>query len=446
MIHDRNTLTSTPARELALDCLQAGIEAADPARAVRERVTVADRQLKIGPAVYDLDAFDDVLVVGGGKATGRVVSALSDLLADQLSGGVIVTDTATEIAGVETIVGDHPIPSERGESGARRVLERAERAGGDTLVLAVLTGGGSALLPAPAGDIALDDLQRVTDALLSAGATIDEINAVRKHCSAIKGGRLAAAAAPATVVGLLVSDVVGDDPSVIASGPTVPDSTTYADAVAVLDRYEIDAPTVRSHLDAGRRGERSETPGPGDPVFDGVETVSLADAWTALDAARDVASEAGYEPLVLSSRVRGEARETALTHVAVAEEIAATGHPIDPPAIVLSGGEATVTVTGDGSGGPNQEFALAAAIEQADSDLLADAVVAAVDTDGIDGASDVAGAIVDGETVEDAAAAKSALDDNDAGGYFGTRDALIETGPTGTNVNDLRVLVVQANR
>ena len=192
MIHDRNTLTSTPARELALDCLQAGIEAADPARAVRERVTVADRQLKIGPAVYDLDAFDDVLVVGGGKATGRVASALSDLLADQLSGGVIVTDTATEIAGVETVVGDHPIPSERGESGARRVLERAERAGGDTLVLAVLTGGGSALLPAPAGDIALDDLQRVTDALLSAGATIDEINAVRKHCSAIKGGRLAA--------------------------------------------------------------------------------------------------------------------------------------------------------------------------------------------------------------------------------------------------------------
>jgi hydroxypyruvate reductase len=233
---------------------------------------------------------------------------------------------------------------------------------------------------------------------------------------------------------------------VIAGGPTGPESTTYAGGVAVFDRYAIDAPAVRSHLDAGRRGERSETPAPDDPVFDAAETVSLADVWTALDAAREVASEAGYEPLVLSSRVRGEARETALTHVAAAEEIAATGHPVDPPAVVLSGGEATGTVTGDGSGGPNQEFALGAAIEQADGDLLDEAVVAAVDTDGIDGASDVAGAIVDGETVEDTVAAKSALDENDAGGYLETRDALIETGPTGTNVNDLRVLVVVGNR
>ena len=215
------------------------------------------------------------------------------------------------------------------------------------------------------------------------------------------------------------------------------------DALAVLDRYGIDAPAVRTRLDAGTRGERPETPGPDDAAFDRVRTHRLADARTAIDAARDAARDAGYEPLVLSSRVRGEARQTALTHAAVAEEIVASGDPIEPPAVVLSGGETTVTVTGDGSGGPNQEFAFAAAIEQAGEALLAETVVAAVDTDGIDGASDVAGAIVDADTVEDPGEAAAALDDNDAGGYLSEREALIETGPTGTNVNDLRVLVLR---
>jgi len=257
----------------------------------------------------------------------------------------------------------------------------------------------------------------------------------------VKGGRLAAAAAPATVVTLAFSDVVGDDLATIASGPTAPDPTTYADAVAVLDRYDLDVPeAVRAHLDAGAAGERTETPRP-DADFSHVRSHVLADAWTAIDAARAEAADAGYEPVVLSSRVRGEAREQGLAHAAVAEEVAATGNPIDPPAAVLSGGETTVTVRGDGSGGPNQEFALRAALEMPDG-----AVLGAVDTDGLDGGTDAAGAVVDSGTVPDAAAAARArehLADNDTATFLAERDALVRTGPTGTNVNDLRVFVVE---
>lgn len=438
MIDNHDTLATTPARELALDCLAAGIAAADPARAVREQLALVDGQLRLGETVFDLDAFTEIRLLGGGKAAGPIAQALNEILGARLTDGVIVTHEPVDLGGIEVVEGSHPVPDEQGEAGARRVLELAEDADAETLVLAVLTGGGSALLPAPASDLDLPALQQVTDALLSAGATIDEINAVRKHCSAIKGGRLAAAAEPATVAGLLVSDVAGDDPSVIASGPVSPDGTTDADAMAVLDRYDIDASDVRSHLESGVTGERPETPGPDDPVFDRVETLLLADAWTALDAARTVASDAGYEPLVLSSRVRGEARQAALAHVAVAEEIGATGTPLEPPAVVLSGGETTVTVTGDGDGGPNQEFALAAAIE-----LPSDAVLAAADTDGIDGNTDAAGALVDDSVGRDHAEARQALIENDANPYLRECDALIETGTTGTNVNDLRVLVVE---
>ena len=339
------------------------------------------------------------------------------------------------------------MPDEAGVEGARRVRAVVEDAGEGTLVLAVITGGGSALLPAPVDGIALADLQATTDLLLESGASIDEINAVRKHCSAIKGGRLAAAARPAHVATLAFSDVVGDDLGVIASGPTVPDPTTYADALAVLDRYGLDVPAaVHDHLEAGAAGNRSETPGP-DADFSHVDTHVLANAWTAVDAAREVAAERGYDPLVLSTRVRGEAREQGLGHVAVAEEIAASGEPVDPPAVVLSGGETTVTVRGDGEGGPNQEFALRAALEfGGTAGGSENAVLAAVDTDGRDGGSDAAGAIVDGSTVPDAdaaAEARAALADNDAGTYLDGRGALVYTGRTGTNVNDLRVLVVE---
>ncbi|WP_436907013.1 glycerate kinase type-2 family protein [Halosimplex marinum] len=440
-VRDRERLARTDAHGVVLDCLEAGIAAAHPCRVVADALALSGDQLRIAGDVYDLAAFDEVVVLGGGKAAAQVAAALEAVLGDAVDGGVVVTDHPVETDRVDAVEGTHPVPDEAGLAGAERVRELAETAGERTLVFAVVTGGGSALLPAPAGDLGLADLRAVTEALLEAGAAIDEINAVRKHCSALKGGRLAAAAAPATVATLALSDVVGDDLGVIASGPTAPDPTTYADALAVLDRYDLDGPAaVRDRLEAGAAGERPETPA-AEAALDHVRYHVLANAWTALDAAREAAADAGYDTMVLSSRVRGEAREQGLAHAAVAEELAATGNPAEPPVVALSGGETTVTVRGDGSGGPNQEFALRAALDVPD-----DAVLGAVDTDGRDGGTDAAGALVDGETVadaDDAAAARAALADNDAEPFLADRDALVRTGRTGTNVNDLRVLLVE---
>jgi len=438
MIHDRDALADSPAHEVALDCIAAGIAAAQPERVVRESVTFDGDQVRVGDEILDLGAFETVLVLGAGKGAAHVARALEGVLGDAIDGGVVVTDDPVETARVEVLPGDHPVPSERGAESAATVRERAAQADAETFVLAVFTGGGSALLPAPADGISLSDLRAVTDALLDCGAPIEDVNAVRKHCSALKGGQLARVLAPATVVTLLFSDVVGDDPATIASGPTVPDPTAFEDALAVLERYDVDAPdAVAERLKRGAAGEIPETPTDDDAAFDRVRTHVLADAWTALGAARETARAAGYRTLVLSSRVTGEAREAAETHAAVAAEMAATGNPIDPPAVVLSGGETTVTVRGDGAGGPNCEFALGAA-----RSLPAGAVLGSVDTDGRDGTSGVAGALVDAETVTDRQAADAALDDSDAARYLRQRGALVETGPTGTNVNDLRVVVV----
>jgi len=436
MIHDSDALTDSPAHEVALDCIEAGIAAARPERVVRESVTLDGDRLRVGGEEVDLGAFETVVVLGAGKGAAHVARALEGVLGDALDGGVVVTDNPVETARVDVLPGDHPVPSERGVESAATVRERATQAYEGTLVLAVFTGGGSALLPAPADGVSLSDLRAVTDALLDSGAPIEDVNAVRKHCSTLKGGQLAEAIAPATVVTLLFSDVVGDDPATIASGPTAPDPTTFADALAVLER--VDAPeAITERLRRGAAGEVPETPTADDAAFDRVRTHVLADAWTALGAARETARAAGYRTLVLSSRVTGEAREAAETHAAVAAEMAATGNPVDPPAVVLSGGETTVTVRGDGAGGPNCEFALGAA-----RSLPAGAVLGSVDTDGRDGTSGVAGALVDAETVTDRRAADAALDDSDAARYLRQRGALVETGPTGTNVNDLRVMVV----
>jgi len=444
-IRNRERLAGTPVRALALDCLEAGIAAADPRRVVREAVAVDGETLTVAGSRFDLGDYEEIVVLGGGKAAGGVAAALEGVLGDRIDRGVVVTDgdaAATDLARVDALPGDHPVPSERGVESARRVLDLADAAGEETLALAPITGGGSALLPAPAEGVSLADLRATTNALLESGATIGEINAVRKHLSALKGGRLAARAAPATVVGLVLSDVVGDDLDVIASGPLVADDSTFDEALGVLDRYGLDAPaSVRDRLTAGARGELSETPSAGDPAFDRVDVRVLASATTALDAAAETAREAGYEPLILSSRVRGEAREAAKTHVAIAEESRATGNPVGPPAVVLSGGETTVTVSGDGEGGPNLEFALSAAAELE----TAGVALASVDTDGSDGATDAAGAVIDAETVGDrlsADEARDALADNDALAALEAADCVIRTGATGTNVNDLRVLAV----
>ncbi|WP_414652104.1 glycerate kinase type-2 family protein [Haloplanus sp.] len=432
-------LASTPARETALACLRAGIDAARPGRVIAASVRLDGDTLHLGEATYDLSATDRVLVVGGGKAADGVATALENVLGDRIDAGVVVTPDPGEGDRIDRVRGHHPVPSPEGVAGTDRIRGLVDDADDRTLVLAVITGGGSALLPAPAGNVSLDALRETTDALLNAGARIDDLNAVRKHVSTLKGGGLAQLAAPATVASLVFSDVVGNDLSVIASGPTAPDDSTYDDALSVLARYGVDPPgAVLERLKRGAAGDLSETPGPDDPVFERVTNHVLADAFTAIDAARTVARNRGYGACVLSSSVRGEAREAALTHVAVAEEMAATGNPVDPPAVVLSGGETTATVRGDGIGGPNAEFALAAAVE-----LPASATLGCVDTDGRDGSSDFAGAVVDGDTVSAADAARRALADSDVFNYLSDRDAAITTGPTGTNVNDLRVLVVE---
>jgi hydroxypyruvate reductase len=427
-VHDRDAHARSPAHGLALDCLEAGIAAALPGRAMERELSLDGETLSVAGEPYDLAAFDRLLVLGGGKAAGGLAAALESLLGDRIDAGAVVTDAPTDLDIVECHIGEHPVPGEGSLVGTKRVLELARTADGGTLVLAPVTGGGSALLAAPAGDLSLSDLQGVTEALLDSGAEIEAVNTVRRHCSRVKNGGLARACGDATVVGLLLSDVVGDDPTVVASGPTAPAGTTPTDALSVLERFGVDAPAVFEHLSAGVDSEPSHA-----------RNVVLADARTALSAARSVATDRGYGTCLLAAGVRGEAREAALTHVAVAEEAEATGNPIESPAVVLSGGETTVTVEGDGVGGPNEEFCLAAAVAL---DPNTNTVLACVDTDGRDGSTDAAGALVDGRTVEDPTTARSALADNDAYPYLEERGALLETGRTGTNVNDLRVLVV----
>jgi hydroxypyruvate reductase len=435
--------TPTRAHETAIACLRDAVAAVLPDRVVRDAVAVEGDELRVADATYDLGRFDRVLVVGGGKAGDGVADALEAVLGDRIDGGVVVTPDPGRGERIDRLPGAHPVPSEGGVESASRIVELLAETDDRTLVLAVVTGGASAVIPTPADGISLSDLQATTDALLRSGAHIGELNAVRKHLSTLKGGGLARLAAPATVVGLVFSDVVGNDLGVVASGPTAPDDTTYDDALSVLARYDLDVPeSVRDRLESGARGAVDETPKSDDPAFDRVTNHVLADAHAALSAARQTARDRGYEPTILSSRVRGEAREAAKTHVAVAEEVAATGDPLDAPAVVLTGGECTVTVDSDGEGGPNLEYCLSAARE-----LGTDAVVAAIDSDGEDGGTAVAGAAVDAATVEtrsDESEAAAALADNDALPFLRERGRLVQTGPTGTNVNDLRVAVVDA--
>lgn len=439
--------TASTAVETARACLRAGIEAAKPASVVSSALALDGDTLTVGDATYDLGEFTRVVVVGGGKAGAGVATALEDVLGDRFDEGVVVCDETDEESRIRRVRGGHPVPTAEGAEATRAAERLTADADEATLILAVVTGGASAMLAAPVKSVDLAALRETTDTLVRSGASIDEINAVRKHLSRVKGGRLAATAAPATLVTLAFSDVIGDDLSVIGSGPTVPDESTYADALGVLDRYDLDVPdAVRQFLTRGAAGAEAETPGPDDPVFGRGSVHVLANAHTALAAAAETASDRGYEPMLLSARIRGEAREVGRTHAAIAEELADSGNPVDPPAVVLSGGEATVTVSGDGEGGPNLECALAAAVEFADGRSpvhRTDCAFLAADTDGNDGGTDHAGAVVTPETVADAAAARSAIEDNDALGAFAGSDWLVTTGATGTNVNDFRIVVLE---
>jgi hydroxypyruvate reductase len=342
---------------------------------------------------------------------------------------------------IEVIEASHPVPDENSERGARRLLERVRGLGPDDLVLALMSGGASALLALPAEGLALEDKQAMNRALLKSGANIGEMNCVRKHLSAIKGGRLAAAAAPAQVVTLMISDVPGDDPSVIASGPTVPDPTTRQDALAVLAKYRIEPPdAVRRHLES----PLSETPKPGDPAFDRVENILVATPQMALEAAARVAEGAGFRPLILGNAIEGEARDVALVHAGIARQCTEHGQPAEPPCALISGGETTVTVRGEGRGGRNAEFLLALGLALGGRPGVS---AIAGDTDGIDGSEDNAGAVLEPDSLARAAAkgvdAKAHLARNDAYSFFAGLGDLVVTGPTLTNVNDFRAILVE---
>ncbi|MER3400633.1 MAG: glycerate kinase [Thermoflexus sp.] len=437
-------------RQDAMQILHAALGAVDPSAAIRRHVRREGDMLQIGEQVLDLGRFRHVFVLALGKAAYPMAYALQVLLGRRLDRGVLVTKYGHIPAALDerwtVIEAGHPVPDENSLRGAQLLAALAEQAGEEDLLLCVLSGGGSALATWPAEGLSLSDLQAVTDLLLRAGATIHELNAVRKHLDRIKGGGLARFAYPATSIVLVLSDVVGDDLSVIASGPMAPDPSTFHDAWRVLNRYgllERVPMSVRIRLEAGLHGRIPETPKPGEEIFQRVSHEIVASNRLAAQAALEEAARLGYHPFLLSTFVEGEAREVARVMAAVAKEIATTDRPAPRPACVVWGGETTVTVRGSGRGGRNQELALAAAIAL---EGWPNVLVAAIGTDGIDGPTDAAGAFADGETVHRAYLlgldAVAHLEANDAYAFFDTLGDLIRTGPTGTNVNDIGILLV----
>jgi glycerate 2-kinase len=414
---------------------QAALAAADPAAAVMRYL----HRMKRG-------AFRNIFVIGAGKAGASMAKATEQVMGSRIAAGLInVKDGhVTALKRIALNECGHPVPDERGVRGAKRIAGLAESAGRDDLVLCLISGGGSALLPLPAEGITLEEKQAVTKLMLACGANIHEINTVRKHISRIKGGQLARLAAPATVETLILSDVIGDDLDVIGSGPTAPDCSTFADAMNILRRYRIwdDAPApVRERLEAGARGEIHETPKPGDPLFRRVRNSVIGSNRLALAAAERRAKELGFRTLILASEIQGETRDVARMHAAIAREVVRTGHPVKPPACIISGGETTVTLSGDGLGGRNQEFALAAAIDIAG---LPKTLVFSAGTDGTDGPTDAAGAVADGDTLSRKPEARDFLARNDSYHYFKPLNDLVMTGPTNTNVMDVRLILVDA--
>lgn len=439
------------ARGRYLSIMAAALGAVDPYHAVRARLHRTDHELWIDGQRYDLNHFRRILVVGAGKAGAPMTRAVEAVLGAAISAGLVVVKTGhtAPTTHIELVEAAHPIPNQAGLDAGRRILALLESASADDLVLVLLSGGGSALLEAPAG-LTLADLQATTDALLACGATINEINCMRKHLSLVKGGQLARAASPATLVTLVLSDVVGSPLDVIASGPTVPDLSTWADAWAVVTRYDLAQrlpAAALARLQAGVRGELPDTPKPDDPIFADVHTVIVGDNRGAATAGCQRAAELGYHPLLLTTFVEGEAREVAKVAAALAKEVRSSGRPVAPPACLILGGETTVTLGAQpGHGGRNQELALAAALAL---EGVSGVIVAALATDGTDGPTDSAGGLIDGETVARGRAAgldaELALRRHDAYPYLRAAGDLLLTGPTQTNVNDLIFVWVEAS-
>ena len=436
------------ARKLALEAIEFAINAVNPKKIIKSKVSLRNGILKVGNYRFNLKTFNHIYLVGGGKASGLMAETFEEILGDYLSDGLVIiphqsAQPKTRI--VKILKGSHPLPDNDGVKGTKKIMEIAEKTTKDDLLICVLSGGGSSLMSMPKNGISLQDKRKVIEALLKSGARIDEINTVRKHLSSFKGGQLAKKAFPATILNIILSDVVGDELSVIASGPTVPDPTTFKDAINVLKKYDLweKAPeSIKEILSEGTKGRIAETPKEKDKIFEKVYSVIVGNNRTACLAAIEKLKDKGLNTLLLTSHMEGEAREVGLFLAAIAREITLWGTPVKKPAAVVVGGETTVTVRGKGLGGRNQEIALSASTKLQG---LAGNVIASISTDGIDGPTDAAGAIVDGET--SLRSRKLGLDiekyleENDSYTFFKKLNDLIYTGPTGTNVNDIAVII-----
>jgi glycerate 2-kinase len=447
----------TPLPVSARRIYESALAAVRPDRLVRAAVRLEGTRLEIQGATHELDGYAAVDVIALGKAAPVLAAALEDILGDRLRGGLVIGLPGAEDQGrrLRFLPGSHPLPDARSVAAGQAALELAAKSGSGDLLLLAASGGGSAMACVPSTGIRLADKTQLTAALLASGADIREMNIVRKHLSAIKGGRLAAAASSARVVNLLVSDVAGDDPGIIASGPGYPDESTFAEAIGVLEKFalwDMAVPAVRARFEAGRAGLAEETPKPGDRVLVRIETHLIGRNADALEAARGAAEALGFETIVRAAAETGEARAAARSSMAALSALASDRPRGSKPMAVLSGGEYTVRVRGFGRGGRNQEFVLASLLELGpflDPDgLLAgrDWLVLSLGTDGIDGPTDSAGAWAGPETAARSRALgldpRAFLDDNDSHSFFQAAGGLIATGPTGTNVMDVRLLLL----
>jgi glycerate 2-kinase len=428
-------------RSDALRIFYSALKASDQKEAVLRHVRVSDGVLFAGKRRYRLDEFRNIYLTGAGKASARMAVAVERLLGKRITGGLLNVKHGhvAKLRRIRLNECGHPVPDEAGVHGAQEIGNIAAKAGEDDLLICLISGGGSALLPFPAQPVTLAEKQDTTQLLLRSGANIHEINTVRKHISSIKGGQLAALAWPAQVLSLILSDVIGDDLDVIGSGPTAPDSSTFLDALAVLEKFGLTnlvPPPVSERIRAGVAGEIPETP----KSLERVQNLIVGSNQLALDAAAGAARGLGYRPLILSSFIEGETRDVAKVHAAIAKEVLSSGRPVKRPACVISGGETTVTIKGNGLGGRNQEFALAAAMDIA---AISGVLMLSGGTDGSDGPTNAAGALCDGTTIARAEKlglnAADFLARNDSYHFFEPLGDLIKTGPTGTNVMDVRL-------
>lgn len=440
--------TISAMRKDAVDIFNAALTAVQPDAAIKRHCTFDGKTLFIGHRSYHLSRYKNLYVLGAGKATAPMAAAIEDMIDGKITGGIITVkfDHVADLKHINLIEAGHPIPDENGIRGASAILNLAKNVEKDDLILCLISGGGSALMPLPYDGLTLKDKQDTIKILLSCGATIHEINTIRKHISKIKGGRLAQAVYPATLITLILSDVVGDELDVIASGPTVPDSSSFQDCKNIFLRYSIidEIPkNILDHIESGISGEIDETPKPLDSVFDRTYNLIIGSNVESLMSAKEKAESLGYNVLLLSSMIEGETRFIAQVHGAIAREIIKTGNPISLPACILSGGETTVTITGNGLGGRNQEFALAASIDISGKKNI---VMLSGGTDGTDGPTDAAGAFSDTFTLKRAEEMGlnpfRFLANNDSYHFFQKLGDLFITGPTNTNVMDLRIVLV----